>query len=63
MQRVEKTIFISYRRTNAQWALAIFQNLTQHGYDVFFEFLGIDSSEWDRAAIREKECRIKPVCL
>ena len=28
MGRIEKTIFISYRRSNASWALAIFQNLT-----------------------------------
>ena len=34
MARIE-TVFISYRRTNASWALAIFQNLTSHGYDVF----------------------------
>ena len=40
MERVEKTVFISYRRTNVPWALAIFQNLTQFGYDVFFDFSG-----------------------
>jgi hypothetical protein len=32
MNRVEKTVFISYRRaTGSIWALAIAQNLTQHG--------------------------------
>src|SRR4051794_5451963 len=31
----EKTVFISYRRTNIPWALAIFQNLTQHGLTCF----------------------------
>jgi proteic killer suppression protein len=41
MGRIEKTVFISYRRTNIPWALAIFQNLTQFGYDVFFDFSGI----------------------
>jgi hypothetical protein len=41
MARVEKTIFISYRRTNAPWALAICQNLNNNGYDVFFDFNGI----------------------
>ena len=35
MLRVEKTVFISYRHTNAAWALAVSQNLTHHGYDVF----------------------------
>lgn len=30
MPHIEKTVFISYRRTNAPWALAIYQNLTSH---------------------------------
>jgi tetratricopeptide (TPR) repeat protein len=47
MGRVEKTVFISYRRTNAPWALTIFQNLTQHGYDVFFDFTGIASGDFE----------------
>ena len=38
MGRVEKTVFISYRRTNVAWALAVHQALTQHSYDVFFDF-------------------------
>ena len=46
MKRVEKTVFISYRRTNAAWALAIYQNLTQHGFDVFFDFTGIASGDF-----------------
>jgi len=28
MERIEKTVFLSYRRTNISWALAIYQNLT-----------------------------------
>jgi hypothetical protein len=34
MERIEKTVFISYRCTNIPWAHAIFQNLTNNGYDV-----------------------------
>ena len=48
MERIEKTIFISYRRTNISWALAIFQNLTQHGYDVFFDYKGLSSGDFER---------------
>jgi len=48
MERIEKTVFISYRRTNIPWALAIFQNLTQHGYDVFFDYNGIASGDFER---------------
>jgi tetratricopeptide (TPR) repeat protein len=51
MGRVEKTVFISYRRTNIPWALAIFQNLTQNGYDVFFDFNGIASGDFERVIL------------
>jgi tetratricopeptide (TPR) repeat protein len=47
MERIEKTVFISYRRTNASWALAIFQNLTNHGYDVFLDYEGIPSGDFE----------------
>jgi len=47
MARIEKTVFISYRRTNAPWALAIFQNLYSNGFDVFFDFKGIASGDFE----------------
>ena len=43
MGHIEKTVFVSYRRTDESWGLAIFQNLTQHGYDVFIDYDGIAS--------------------
>src|SRR5262245_16189473 len=46
MARMEKTVFISYRRTDESWALAIFQDLTQHGYDVFIDYDGIASGKF-----------------
>jgi tetratricopeptide (TPR) repeat protein len=51
MERIEKTVFISYRRTNVPWALAIFQNLTQHGYDVFFDYSGIASGDFEQVIL------------
>jgi len=51
MERNEKTVFLSYRRTNAPWALAIFQNLTHHGFDVFFDFNGIASGDFERVIL------------
>ena len=47
MERIEKTVFISYRRTNIAWALAVFQNLTQHGYDAFLDYEGIASGDFE----------------
>jgi tetratricopeptide (TPR) repeat protein len=51
MDRIEKTVFLSYRRTNIPWALAIFQNLTQHGFDVFFDYNGIASGDFERVIL------------
>jgi tetratricopeptide (TPR) repeat protein len=48
MGRIEKTVFISYRRTNLPWALAIYQNLTAHGYDVFFDYETIASGDFEQ---------------
>ncbi len=49
--RIEKTIFISYRRTNIPWALAIYQNLTMHGYDVLFDYQSIDSGNFEKVIL------------
>jgi len=51
MERIEKTVFLSYRRTNIPWALAIFQNLTQNRFDVFFDFNGIASGDFERVIL------------
>ncbi len=51
MERIEKTVFISYRRTSASWALAIYQNLTQHGFDVFLDYNGIASGDFERVIL------------
>jgi tetratricopeptide (TPR) repeat protein len=57
MSRIEKTVFISYRRTNISWALAIFQNLTQHGYDVFYDFNGIASGDFELVILENINAR------
>src|SRR5689334_12443179 len=57
MGRIEKTVFISYRRANVSWALAIFQNLTNHGYDVFFDYNGIGSGDFERVILGNIDAR------
>jgi hypothetical protein len=52
MTRVEKTVFISYRRANLPWALAVYQNLTQHGLDVFLDYTGIASGDLGAGTVR-----------
>jgi tetratricopeptide (TPR) repeat protein len=51
MARIEKTVFISYRRTNLPWALAVYQNLTHRGYDVFFDYESINSGDFEKIII------------
>src|SRR5215831_15662934 len=57
MDRIEKTVFLSYRRTNVPWALAIFQNLTNHGFDVFFDYSGIASGDFERIILGNIKAR------
>jgi tetratricopeptide (TPR) repeat protein len=48
MGQIKKTVFISYRETNFYHVLAIYQNLSQRGYDVYFdhsEFLATNSEQ------------------
>jgi tetratricopeptide (TPR) repeat protein len=47
MERVEKSVFISYRRTNVPWALNVYQDLKHNGYDVFFDYEGIGSGDFE----------------
>ncbi|HYK36867.1 toll/interleukin-1 receptor domain-containing protein [Alloacidobacterium sp.] len=57
MARIEKTVFISYRRTNFPWALAIYQDLTQHGYDVFFDFNSIPAGDFETVILENVRAR------
>lgn len=63
MGRVEKAVFVSYRRTNVPWALAIFQNLTQYGYDVFFDFSGLASGDFESVILENIHARAHFVVL
>ena len=58
MPRIEKTVFISYRRTNKPWALFIYQNLTMHGYDVFIDFQNINSGNFETAILDNIRTRV-----
>jgi hypothetical protein len=57
MSRIEKTVFVSYRRTNAPWALAIYQYLNHHGYDAFIDFQGIASGGFEQVILENIRAR------
>jgi tetratricopeptide (TPR) repeat protein len=63
MGRIEKTVFLSYRRTNAPWVLAISQNLTNHGYDVFFDFNGIAGGDFESVILENIRARAHFIVL
>lgn len=57
MSRIEKTIFISYRRTDISWALAVYQYLTNHKYDVFFDYTSIPSGDFEQIIVSNIRAR------
>lgn len=58
MGRIEKTVFISYRRDHGGvWARAIYQDLVANGYDAFFDFQSIDSGDFSRIIIENIKAR------
>jgi tetratricopeptide (TPR) repeat protein len=50
-ERIEKTVFISYRRTNFPWALAVYQDLNANGFDAFFDYKGIASGDFEQTIL------------
>ena len=57
MARIEKTVFISYRRTDISWALAVYQYLTGHGFDVFFDYTSIPSGDFEQIIVSNIRAR------
>ncbi|MFW5691322.1 MAG: TIR domain-containing protein [Chloroflexota bacterium] len=57
MSRVEKTVFISYRRTNIYHARAIHNWLTSNGCDAFLDYENIDNGAFERIILREIDAR------
>jgi formylglycine-generating enzyme required for sulfatase activity len=48
MARIEKTVFISYRRADVYTALAVYENLKNQDYDVFFDYRSISSGDFEQ---------------
>lgn len=54
---IQKTVFISYRRTNIFHARAIFQDLRANGYDVFMDYESIDSGSFSQIILNQIKAR------
>jgi formylglycine-generating enzyme required for sulfatase activity len=57
MARPEKTVFISYRRKDISWALAVYHYLTKHNYDVFFDYKSIPSGDFEQIIVGNIKAR------
>ena len=57
MAIIQKTVFISYRRRNVPWALAIQQYLKAAGFDVFFDYTSINSGDFSQIITENIQAR------
>src|SRR6266498_4619522 len=57
MARIEKTVFISYRRVDVYAALAVYQDLSSKGYDVFFDYTSIPSGDFEQIIVSNIKAR------
>jgi formylglycine-generating enzyme required for sulfatase activity len=57
MARIEKTVFISYRRKDISWALAVYQFLSSKKYDVFFDYTSIPSGDFEQIIVSNIKAR------
>ncbi len=63
MGRIEKTVFVSYRRTNAFAAQAVFHSLKAHGFDVFLDYESISSGDFESVILENIRSRAHFVVL
>jgi len=63
MARFDKTVFISYRRADWSAATLVFQNLSRHGFDVFIDFDGLASGDFEHAILENIRARAHFVVL
>lgn len=57
MARTEKTVFISYRRKDISWALAVYQYLMSQKYDVFFDYTSLSGGDFEQVIISNIKAR------
>lgn len=55
--QVQKTVFISYRRTNMYMARAVYQDLRTRGYDAFLDYQSLDSGDFSQSLLSQIAAR------
>jgi tetratricopeptide (TPR) repeat protein len=57
MAQIEKSVFISYRRTNIYHARATFQDLRANGYDAFMDYETINAGDFGQIILNQIKAR------
>ncbi|MDX2077128.1 MAG: tetratricopeptide repeat protein [bacterium] len=57
MPQIEKSVFISYRRTNIFHARATFQDLRAHQYDVFMDYETMNAGDFEQIILNQIKAR------
>lgn len=57
MARIDKTVFLSYRRKDQYKALVVYQDLTSRGYDVFLDYTSIHSGDFEQIIVSNIKAR------
>ena len=57
MQKIHRTVFLSYRRKNVSWALTIYKALLACGFDVFFDYEGIAGGDFEHSIMENIAAR------
>ena len=57
MARTEKSVFICYRRTNFPWAMLVFQDLIKHDFDVFIDYNGLKTGDYESQLLENVRIR------
>ncbi len=52
MQQIEQSVFISYRRADQACALLVFKHLSERGLDVFVDYQGIGSGDFEHITLQ-----------
>lgn len=55
--QIQKTVFISYRRTNMYMARSVYHDLREHGYDVFMDILTGESGDFSQTLLQQIDAR------
>ena len=58
--QIQKTVFISYRRTNIALAQVVRFYLVNHGFDVFFDYSSLDSGAFQAGAAETFRTTYRP---